>query len=148
MFPRASCKKERTLRTVQTDRESRGLGGVRTLRPHFLFKPSNAIRLVSSVKRRAKLRRMASCIVSYLDSEGLRHTVEVEAASLYEAAVLAMRTFRDHECEPGLISQLEVEIRSSVIHTVTPKKVHEWLKGGARSPRDAILKERLRELIS
>lgn len=44
---------------------------------------------------------MAACIVSYLDTEGLRHTVEVEAESLYEAAVLAMRTFKDHDCEPG-----------------------------------------------
>ena len=43
MFPRASCKKERTLRTFQTDRESRGLGGVRTLRPQFSFQQSMAI---------------------------------------------------------------------------------------------------------
>jgi hypothetical protein len=91
---------------------------------------------------------MASCIVSYLDTEGLRHTVEVEVGSLYEAAVLAMRTFKQHECEPALMTKLEVEIRSSIIHTVTPQKVRQWLNGGARSPRDAVLKERLRELIS
>jgi hypothetical protein len=90
---------------------------------------------------------MAVCIVSYLDTEGLRHTVQVDADSLYEAAVRAMRTFREHDCEPGLISQLEVEIRSSVIHTVTPKKVHEWLNGGARSPKEAVAKERLREIL-
>jgi hypothetical protein len=90
---------------------------------------------------------MASCIVSYLDTEGLRHTVEVEADTLYEAAVLAMRTFKEHHCEPGLISKLEVEIRSSVTHTVTPKKVREWLNGGAKSPKEAVVKERLRELL-
>jgi hypothetical protein len=90
---------------------------------------------------------MASCIVSYLDYEGLRHSVEVEAGSLYEAAVLAMRTFKQHDCEPGLITNLEVEIRSSVIHTVTPKKVHQWLESGARSPKDAVLKERLRAML-
>lgn len=49
---------------------------------------------------------MASCIVSYLDIEGLRHTVEVEAETLYEAAVLAIRTFRQHDCEPGQVSNL------------------------------------------
>jgi hypothetical protein len=91
---------------------------------------------------------MASCVVSYLDPEGLRHSVEVEAESLYEAAVLAMRTFKEHHCEPGLISNLEVEIRSSVIHTVTPKKVRQWLEGGARSPKDAVLKERLRAMLA
>ena len=82
-----------------------------------------------------------------LDTEGLRHTVEVEAESLYEAAALAMRIFKQHDCEPGAISKLEVEIRSSVTHTVTPKKVHEWLKGGARSPKEAVTKERLREML-
>lgn len=90
---------------------------------------------------------MAVCVVSYLDTEGLRHTVEVEAASLYEAAVLAMRIFKQHDCEPGAISKLEIEIRSSVTHTVTPKKVHEWLNGGAKTPKEAVMKERLRSLL-
>jgi len=30
-----------------------------------------------------KLRPMADCIVSYLDTDGMRHTVEVDADSLY-----------------------------------------------------------------
>jgi hypothetical protein len=90
---------------------------------------------------------MASCIVSYLDTEGLRHSVEVNAESLYEAAVLAMRVFKEHDCEPGTISKLEVEIRSSITHTITPKKIHEWLNGGAKSPKEAVMKERLRSLL-
>ena len=90
---------------------------------------------------------VAFCIVSYLDTEGLRHTVEVEAESLYEAAVLAIRTFRQHDCEPGRASRLEVEVRSSVIHTITPLRVHEWLNGGAKTPREAVTKERLRALL-
>ena len=90
---------------------------------------------------------MAACIVSYVDSEGLRHTVEVQADSLYEAAVLAIRTFKTHDYEPGLMSKLEIEIRSSIIHTVTPKRVHEWLKGGARSPKEMATKDRLRAML-
>jgi len=90
---------------------------------------------------------MALCLVSYLDTEGLRHTVEVEAQSLYEAAVLACRTFKQHECEPGDISKLEVEMRSSVTHTVTLKRVRQWLDGGAKSPSEAVMKERLRGLL-
>lgn len=90
---------------------------------------------------------MASCVVSYLNSEGLRHTVEVEAESLYEAAVLVIRTFRLHDCEPGQVSQLEVEVRSSVIHIITPKTIHDWLNGGAKTPKEAVMKERLRALL-
>lgn len=90
---------------------------------------------------------MAPCVVSYLDTEGLRHTVQVEAESLYEAAALAMRTFRQHDCEPGQASRLEVEVRSSVIHTITPNRVYDWLKGGAKSPKEAVMRERLRALL-
>ena len=91
---------------------------------------------------------MARCIVSYLDSDGFRHTVEVEAESLFEAGVLAIRAFRQHNCEPGSVSKLEVEIRSSVTHVVTPKRIHEWLSGGAKSPKEAVMKERLRGLLA
>ena len=90
---------------------------------------------------------MASCIVSFVDTEGIRHTVEVEAESLFEAAALAIRTFKQHQCEPGLITKLDVEIRSCITHTVTRKRIHDWLHGGAKSPREAVLKERLRELL-
>ena len=30
---------------------------------------------------------------------------------------------------------------------MTPKKVREWLNGGARSPKEAVTKERLREIL-
>jgi len=90
---------------------------------------------------------MASCIVSYLDSEGLRHSVEVEAQSLYEAAVLAVRIFKQHNCQPGEGSRLEIEVRSSVTHTITLKKIRDWLNGGAKSPNEAVMKQRLRELF-
>jgi hypothetical protein len=90
---------------------------------------------------------MAVCIVSFLDSSGIRHTAEIQADSLYEAAVLAVKTFREHECPPGEITKLEVEIRSAVTHEVTIKKVRQWLNGGAKTPREAVTKERLRELL-
>jgi len=72
---------------------------------------------IGEITENGILRDMAACIVSYVDVEGLRHRVEVEAESLYEAAVLAVRTFRQHDCEPGELSKLEVKIRSSITHT-------------------------------
>ena len=90
---------------------------------------------------------MAACIVSYVDTEGLRHAVEVETETLYEAAVLAVRAFKQHHCEPGELSKIEVETRSSITHTVTLKKLHSWLRGGAKNPKEAVTKERLRALI-
>lgn len=92
--------------------------------------------------------RMASCVVSFLDTEGIRHTVEVEADSLFEAAALALRTFKQHHCEPGPITELQVEIRSAITHTVTPKRLHQWLNGGAKTPKEAVTKERLRTMLT
>lgn len=90
---------------------------------------------------------MARCIVSFLDHSGFRHSVEVEAESLFEAAVLAIRAFRLNDCEPGAMSQLDVEIVSSVTHHVTPRRIQEWLNNGARSPKEAATKERLKALL-
>lgn len=90
---------------------------------------------------------MRFCIVSYLDVSGIRHSVEVQADSLYEAAVLAVKILREHDCAPAEISKLEVEIRSSVTHEITLKKVRQWLHGGAKSPKEAVTKERLREIL-
>lgn len=87
---------------------------------------------------------MASCIVSYLDADGLRHAVEVEAESLYEAAVLLIVPFGNTTASQG---NLEVEIRSSVIHPITPKKIYDWLNGGAKTPKEAVMKARLRALL-
>lgn len=91
---------------------------------------------------------MASCIISFLDLDGVRHSVEVEAEGLFEASVLGLCAFRKHDLEPGGLTQLQVEVRSSITHTLTVTKVREWLQRGVRTPKEAVLKERLRELLT
>lgn len=89
------------------------------------------------------------CLVSFTDSEGLRHRIEVQAETLYEAAVLAAQAFREQECAPGPASILEVEIRrASVIHSVPMRKVHDWLEGACKSPNEKLIKERLKRLLA
>ena len=90
---------------------------------------------------------MSACIVSFVDFDGLRHSVEVQAEGLYEAAVLGLAVFKKHDFQPGALTQLEVEVRSSITHSVTVKKVHEWLERGVRTPKEAVLKERLRSML-
>jgi hypothetical protein len=90
---------------------------------------------------------MAICIVSFVDTLGFRHTVEVQAESLFEAGVLAIRAFKQSNCPPGYVTELEVEIRSPVKHIVTPKRIQEWLEGGAKNPKEAVMKEKLRALL-
>jgi hypothetical protein len=103
---------------------------------------------LAKIAENATLRRMAACSVSFVDLDGVRHSVEVEAEGLYEASVLGLCAFRKHELAPGGLTQLEVEVRSSVKHTLTVTKVREWLLRGVRTPKEAVLKERLRALLS
>ena len=90
---------------------------------------------------------MANCVVSFVDLDGVRHSVEVEAGGLYEAAILGLSAFRKHAIEPGAMAKLDVEVRSSVTHTLTVKHAKEWLQRGIRTPKEAILKEHLRGLL-
>lgn len=82
---------------------------------------------------------MAACIVSFVDLDGIRHSVEVEAEGLYEASVLGLCVFRKHELELGGLTQLEVEVRSSVKHTLTVTKVREWVCSGSRNSPASLL---------
>lgn len=90
---------------------------------------------------------MPTCVVSYADMDGLRHSVEVTAEGLYEAAVMGIAAFRKHDLTPAGLTQLEIEVRSTITHAVTVQKVQQWLERGVMSPKEAVLKERLRALI-
>ena len=62
----------------------------------------------------------------------------VMAESLFEAAAMALRAFNTHGCPPGPAARLRVQVTPpAVTHIVTVQKVEDWLKGGARSPREA-----------
>ncbi len=74
--------------------------------------------------------------------------MEVQAETLYEAAALAVVVFREHDCLPGVAANLEVEIRSSVVHALSIQKVQRWLEAAAKSPKEAMLKKKLRESIA
>jgi hypothetical protein len=90
-----------------------------------------------------------ACTVSFTGHDGIRHSVNVQAETLYEAVVLAIRVFREHECAPGAASQLKVEARSpSVIHTVSMAKVQDRLRSPAKRPSDKIMKERLKGILA
>ena len=64
-----------------------------------------------------------SCSVSFTDSEGITHAVEITASTLYEAAALALAEFR--RCgfaEPtfGPATKLTVRVRQhEMSHVVT-----------------------------
>ena len=92
------------------------------------------------------------CRVSYLDSRNIEHAVDVEADSLFEAAAVAVRAFR----EGALTEELPVpgtELRISVSplpveHRVRLQRVEQWaLTGNVKSPVEKVRRDRVRELL-
>jgi hypothetical protein len=91
-----------------------------------------------------------TCSVTLTDSRGVRHTVDVTAESLFEAAAHALAVFkRDGWTDPvGPATRMEVEVRApSVRHAVTVLQIERWLQGATSSPNERVRKDRLRQLL-
>ena len=91
-----------------------------------------------------------ACLVSFTDTERIRHTAEVSASSLFEAAALGVAEFKRCgliDVHPGNATLLSVTVKSpTTTHEVSMSKLESWLTGGARSPKDHLVKKRLREI--
>jgi hypothetical protein len=83
---------------------------------------------------------------------GIEYAVEVAAASLYEAAILALAEFRRcgfAEATFSPATQLNVCVKApEEEHTVSVAKLRSWLEGGAKSPNQKVEKERLKGLLA
>jgi hypothetical protein len=85
--------------------------------------------------------------VSFLDTRGIRHGVEVEAESLYEAAVLGTRRLNeDPWIEPiGPATILDIEARAPASrHSISLQQVERWLSGATTNPHEASKKAKLK----
>jgi hypothetical protein len=94
---------------------------------------------------------LRTCRVSFTDTEGLTHTAQVAASSLYEAAALGIAEFRRCgmlNAASGLGTRLSVAVESpTTVHEIPVKKLAGWLETSGKSPQEQALKERLRELV-
>ena len=82
-----------------------------------------------------------TCSVTLTDTQGLRHSVDVTAESLFEAAATALAIFKKNGwTDPiGSAARLEVEVREpGVKHTVTVLQIQRWLQGATPSPTSAV----------
>ena len=90
------------------------------------------------------------CSVSFLDHRGIRHAVDVQAESLFEAAVLAIQNFRQDPWleRVGPATVLEVEVRQPATrHAVTLRQVERWLAGATPNPTEASKKAKLKMIL-
>lgn len=91
------------------------------------------------------------CRVSFRDSDGIEHAVELEARTLYEAVGLAIERFRQCEhvrYEPKGLHEFVVESREpGTQHRLTRNTFDAWLRRPGGSPADVALKTRLKGLL-
>src|SRR5688572_11896827 len=93
-----------------------------------------------------------NCRISVTDARGIRHSVDVQAESLFEAAVLGIRALREAEWFNGMIggsTRLEIEVHSPITrHTLTLLQLERWLDGATPSPNERVKKDRLKRLLA
>lgn len=69
---------------------------------------------------------------------------------LEEARQLFLSFQLDRDLPPEGVKAYEdwfFEVRKSVTHTLTLKKVQDWVNSGARTPKEAVMKAHLRGLL-
>ena len=89
------------------------------------------------------------CTVSFTDSTGVTHAVEVSAATLFEAAALAVAEFRRcgfADATVGAGTSFAVTVQPpATTHTLRMSRLEAWLNSSGKSPAEQALKARLRE---
>lgn len=90
-----------------------------------------------------------SCRVTIRDLEGVAHTVDVTAESLFEAVAQGLAALRGNQWVAG-IAQGVVQVSVAdvrVEHAIRLKDFTDWLDRPGRSPRDIIQRQKIRSIL-
>src|ERR1700752_3573952 len=92
-----------------------------------------------------------SCRVTIQDMQGITHTVEVTAATLYEAVAQGLAAIRGNEWGAGIAQGLNV-VKVSVAdvrgeHEVKLMEFTKWLERDGGSPRETSDRHRIRSIL-
>jgi hypothetical protein len=94
---------------------------------------------------------MNRCRVSFTDTNGIPHDVEVHAESLYEAVALAVAEFRADKltAEVGPMTEFVIAIhRPAVEHRLRLDPVTQWAQGTRDGPAGVIKRQRIMSLLN
>lgn len=92
------------------------------------------------------------CRVSFTDSEGVLHGIDVEAESLYEAVAIAVAQFREDEVSPsapGPLTEFTVAVyRNPIEHKIRLGQVTKWAEHTTtEGPAGITKRQRVRALL-
>jgi hypothetical protein len=91
--------------------------------------------------------------VSFTDSDGVLHGVDVDAESLYEAVAQAVAQFREDDVnpqDPGPMTEFTVAVyRNPVEHKIRMGQVAKWAKQSTtEGPAGITKRQRVRQLLA
>jgi hypothetical protein len=89
--------------------------------------------------------------VTILDTEGVAHTVEITASTLYEAVALGLAAIRGNEWVAGFaqgLNTVKVSVANvRVEHEVKLGNFTKWLEKTGGSPRERSDRHRVRSIL-
>jgi len=93
-----------------------------------------------------------SCLVTIQDMDGVSHTVEVTAATLYEAVAQGLAAIRGNDWVAGIAQGVNV-VKVSVAdvrveHEVKLMDFTKWVDRTGGSPREMSDRQRIRSILS
>jgi hypothetical protein len=92
-----------------------------------------------------------SCRVTIADMDGVAHTVEVTAATLFEAVALGLKQLQGNEWVAGIgrpMDTVTVSVKSiPVEHRVRIGEFTKWLERSGTSPAEVTRKRKVREIL-
>jgi hypothetical protein len=94
--------------------------------------------------------RVQKCTVSFLDRRRIRHSVDVQAASSYEAVCKAWAIFRSVELtaeESYKMEEFRVDIDERESFAVNLDKLLKFVNRGPREKNETAYKQKLRNLL-
>jgi hypothetical protein len=92
-----------------------------------------------------------SCRVTIKDMDGVKHTVEVTAQTLYEAVALGLVALRGNDWVMGIPQGLNT-VQVSVVdipieHSVKIQDFNDWLERSTGAPREIVKRSRIKAIL-
>jgi hypothetical protein len=93
---------------------------------------------------------LQTCRINFTGPSGIRHSVDVIAESVYEAAAVGVSALKGSGwvdvVAPG--TEIEIQVREPATrHRITLQQLLRWCDGIAISPDETLRKRRLRDLL-
>jgi hypothetical protein len=90
-----------------------------------------------------------TCRVAVPDINGVTHTAEVTAGTLYEAVALALAVMRSNDWAAELVrGDVTVSVQNvAVEHTVRMTEFYQWLERTGGSPAEKSRRRRVKEVL-